>query len=98
MAAVLDDEDVARRLLAESGRPVRREMTMYGWSPVVELLTAQLEATLRLTAITIAANSKDGKPPKVNPLPRPETAVQRIRLREGPGSLTAVIEAFRPRE
>lgn len=98
MAAVLDDEDVARRMLAEQDDGPGRPMDMHGWTFERELLTAVLEAIHRLTAITIAAHSKDGKPPKVPPLPRPETAAQRVRLREGPGSIAAVIEAFRPRE
>lgn len=98
MAAVLDDEEVARKMLADTDGGPRRAMDMQGWTYERELLTAILESVQRLTAITIAANSKDGKAPRVPPLPRPETAVQRIRLRVVRDQLDQVVTAFRPRE
>lgn len=97
MAAVLDDEEIAERLLSEPDGPARA-MDLVGWTYDRELLAGIFEAILRLTSITIAANSKDGKVPKVTPLPRPQTAVQRVRLRLVQEDLQHVVTAFRPRE
>lgn len=97
MAAVLDDDEVALRLLDEPEGP-RSEMDLVGWTYERELLAGIFEAVLRLTSITIAANSKDGKPPPVTPLPRPQTAVQRVRHLKVLRDLENVVTAFRPRE
>lgn len=91
-AAVSDDEDTALALIeqqehVDTARPSR--FGMEGWTYERELLVGITEAIMSLRAVTLGVNSKNGKVPKVHPLPRPKTAVDRVgaiasrRKREG---------------
>jgi hypothetical protein len=48
------------------------------WTHERELLVGLTEAVLSLRSVLIGVNSKSGKPPKVHPLPRPKTAIDRV--------------------
>lgn len=76
--AVAEDEELAKHLAAEPPPPTRAPpLTEFG--PEVEVLAEVRDLLANLIAVTIKAN--DGKPPKVKPYPRPESAVQRERRR-----------------
>lgn len=82
-AAVADDDDTALALLsarddaaAAEGRP---RFGMYGWTYERELLVGQTDLLMSIRSLLIGAKfSKSGKPPKVDPMPRPRTARDRI--------------------
>jgi hypothetical protein len=73
-------------------------MDMVGWTPERELLSGILEAVLRQTAWLVGVHGKDHKVPKVNPLPRPRTAIERVRRRREEEEVAAIVAAFKPRE
>lgn len=81
-AAVADDDDTALALLDHWGgaEPARgKRFGMQGWTPERELLTSQAELLMSIRALLIGAKfSKSGKPPKVQPMPRPRTAADRV--------------------
>ncbi|GGM75489.1 hypothetical protein GCM10012275_52720 [Longimycelium tulufanense] len=52
------------------------------WSRTEELLTYVVEEIRNLRAVTIAAHSERGRVPRVQPLPRPKTALERLEERE----------------
>ena len=65
---------------------------MAGWTYERELLVGVTETLMSLRAVLIAVNSEKGKVSKVQPLPRPKTAVDRIaaiRSKQKRGSLLA---------
>lgn len=80
-AAVFDDEDVALELLGDdddSATSSPPSFGMAGWTYERELLVGVTETLMSLRAVLIGVNSEKGKVPKVHPLPRPKTALDRI--------------------
>jgi len=83
MAAVHDDDDVAAELIARGGDEVARKRSerfgLEGWTYERELLVGITEVLLSVRSTLIAVNTPKGKaPPKVKPLPRPRTAMDRV--------------------
>jgi len=74
-AVSLDEEvaELAAKQPAPKGSPVR----MRDWSPELETLTAMVDRLGDIIQAVIAAQG--GKPPKIKPMPRPETAMDAIR-------------------
>jgi hypothetical protein len=77
VAALLDDPDVAADLAEVPTAP--RPMSLVGFDPVVARLTDLIDAVNANTAATIAAAGVD--PPTIDPMPRPETELDRARNR-----------------
>jgi hypothetical protein len=59
------------------------------------MLTALYESIQSLTALYVGVHSKNT--PKVKPLPRPVTAVDRLRSRMEEDNLARVVDFFRPK-
>lgn len=101
MVALADDDELAENILSRQGSeeegPRRRPPSLLEWSLQTELLAGLYEAVQRLTSITIAANSDKGNAPKVTPLPRPVTAMDRLRRKREQEQLAAVVEMIRPK-
>lgn len=74
-ASVMDDDDAVKQLLSRE-RPAG--FGLVGWTFERELLTAAVDALNQLHATLIQVNSDDGKRPKVESLPRPTTALDRM--------------------
>lgn len=98
-AALLRDEQIALRIvqMADPDKPRRQSPDLVGWNYQCEMLTAIYDALQHLSAIIVAVNSKNGKAPKVTPLPRPETAIEAARTRRKEAELAHLFEAFRPK-
>lgn len=98
-AAVREDEDLASQLLElpEEIQSTPFTPSFVGWTPERELLTALTEAVHALHAVTVAAHS-DGRVRRVPPLPRPVTAVERVKARRGREIADHVRDTFLPRE
>lgn len=79
-ASVMDDEDAVAALQAEPDGP--SAFGMQGWTYERELLTTVVDVLGQLHASFIQANSDDGKRPKVEPMLRPRTALDRMRSRQ----------------
>ncbi len=80
-AAVADDEDTAMAMISArgDGQGGRPRFGMQGWTYERELLVGQSELLMSIRALLIGAKfSKSGKPPKVDPMPRPRTAADRV--------------------
>lgn len=76
--AQADDEDLARRIVEDKPKaPPRAAVPLSAFTPEYELLTAAVELLQVLNANVIKLAS--GKPPQPRPLPRPVTAVDRLR-------------------
>jgi hypothetical protein len=76
--AVSLDEELAEQVInnpdpAPRGDPMR----MREWSPELEILTAMADRLGDVIQAVIAAQG--GKPPKIKPMPRPKTAVEKLR-------------------
>jgi hypothetical protein len=73
--AVSQDEEMARQA---AGRPAPKgdAVRMRDWSPLLEMLTLIADRQADVVQAVIAAAG--GKPPKIKPLPRPKTAMDRI--------------------
>jgi hypothetical protein len=77
--AVAEDEDLAKRLATEPPPPSNRPPPLSEFGPEVQVLAELRDLIANLIAVTVKAHG--GKPSKVKPYPRPETAVQRERRR-----------------
>lgn len=75
--AIAEDEDLAKRLAAEPPPPSNRPPPLSEFGPEVQVLAELRDLIAHLIAVTVKAHG--GKPTKVKPYPRPETAVQRER-------------------
>lgn len=65
------------RLTADDPAPPRADaVRMRDWSPLLEMLTVVADRQAELIQAIIA--SQGGKPPKIAPLPRPKTAMDKI--------------------
>lgn len=84
--------------MLDDDEPPRRPPSFYGWTPERELLVALTESVQRQHAWLIGVHSKDHKVPKVRPIPRPITALDRVRERQQQASVAAVIALFRPKD
>lgn len=84
-AELADDDEYAMRVLEANGgkSPDEQEQrrTMHGYSPMVDALYVVADRVGQLLALTQAVNSKDGKAPEIDPMPRPETALKRVQER-----------------
>lgn len=80
-AAVAEDEELAQELIDRGeDTPARpRPPRLTEWGPDVQVLAEIRDLLADLRAITIKVNG--GKPGKVKPYPRPETALQRVKRR-----------------
>lgn len=99
MAAVFDDEEVAARLVereSEEGRDRKVRFGMEEWTYERELLVGITEALMSLRAVLIGVNSPKGKVPKVDPLPRPTTALDRIRERRRREQMSELVAQLTP--
>lgn len=77
--ALSDDDEWAERVI-DNPQPERGpSVRMADWSPELEMLTNLFDAVRELTRVT--AMSAGAKPKKVNPAPRPRTALDRVRAR-----------------
>ena len=77
-----DDEDMARSYLAEHGDQPARPPRVAEWNPLRAELANITDRLAELIGAVIAVNG--GKPPQLQPRPRPVTALDRVRhtLRE----------------
>ena len=76
--ALAQDEELAARLANEpQSKPGPPPLTEFG--PDVQVLAELRDLAAALLAVTVKAHG--GKPSKVKPYPRPETALQRARRR-----------------
>lgn len=73
------DDEYARAAAHAVGDAEPAPMSPLGYSREVELLSGVYEAIQSLQSTLIAVNSKLGKGPKVERLPRPKTAFERAR-------------------
>lgn len=78
-ASLLDSEEDAAVLL-ERGEPTT--FGMRDWTYERELLSALVDSVRSLHSSFVAANTKGGKGFEVKPLPRPVTAIDRIKKRQ----------------
>lgn len=79
--AIADDDEAAERALASGDEPTGSTAPpLEAFSPEVQYLAMGIDRIGELIAATIAAAG--GKPPKVRPLPRPETAFDRAKRRK----------------
>jgi hypothetical protein len=76
--AQLDDEDLAAAIL-DTNQAVNGRVRMSTWSHEVDLLAAIHDRLGHLIAVNTAAAG--GKPPTLTPVPRPTTAMDRLRKR-----------------
>lgn len=78
-AALLDDDELAEQIYepVDDDGPIP-PMDFVGYDPVVAGLTNIGDILLMLRATLIAVNSDKGKMPPVKPLPRPESARERV--------------------
>lgn len=97
MAALADDDEQADHLVEAVGEVEQRAPTMAGWTPERFLLTALVEAVQQLTAITVACHSEDGQVADIPHLPRPETALERARVRRESRLRDEVLAKILPR-
>jgi hypothetical protein len=91
--ALADDDEYAERYLAHqrliersaraAGKPVPPEppISIVDWDPEREQTALLLDALAVLRSAVIAPHMKRGKSPKVQPAPRPETALRRAERR-----------------
>ncbi len=77
--ALSNDEGLAEALLKMPQRPGLPTRRMREWSAEVELLSALVDRTAEL--IQAVAATKGAKPKQVRWMPRPVTAIQRLRAR-----------------
>lgn len=70
-----DDDDLAPILAAESSSSTA--FGMYEWTPERALLTVAVEWLQAIYSASVAPHTKSRRGPKVVPLARPTTAVQR---------------------
>lgn len=77
MEAVSQDEDLAAQAAEQPPAPGASAVRMREWSPLLEMLTVIADRQADLIQAVIAAAG--GKPPKIKPLPRPKTALDRLR-------------------
>jgi hypothetical protein len=78
--ALAADEDLAEAILdADDGKPKKVVRRLSEYSPEVELLTVLTDRVAELIQVTVA--SRGGKPRKVTPMPRPASAVEKVRTR-----------------
>jgi hypothetical protein len=103
--AVADDDDPAEAWLAahgdprdEVGRRRAQAPTRAEFDYTTEALANVTDLLQELHATLIAANSKGGKRPKVSPMPRPRTALDRALYRADLTVAEGVREAFSPRK
>lgn len=78
---VFDSDDYAEQMLEaqRQAEEQQKKRTMLGYSDVLDALYNIADRLGALYSVTIAVNSENGKAPDVAPMPRPETAVDRIR-------------------
>lgn len=79
VAALLDDEAEAERIAALDDPDDHQRVGLAGYDPHRALLAALIDAVNMNTVATIAAAGAE--PPKFEPLPRPETGLDRARAR-----------------
>lgn len=75
--AVSQDEEVAAQMTELPQEPSGVRMST--WSPEMELLAAVFDRLGSVVAAVVA--SAGGRPPDIQPFPRPETAAQRARIK-----------------
>ncbi|HEX5525170.1 MAG TPA: hypothetical protein VFX53_17125 [Pedococcus sp.] len=78
-AGLLDNEDDAAELLK---RGEAATFGMHGWTYERELLSSLVEAVRAMHSTLVAVNSKGHKGFTVKPLPRPVTAMDRLKKRQ----------------
>lgn len=78
--AMAADEDLAEAILtADDGKPRKATRRISEFSPDVELLSLLNDRVAELIQVTVA--TRGGKARKVTPMPRPTTAVEKVRAR-----------------
>ncbi|MCW2904695.1 MAG: hypothetical protein JWO67_6960 [Streptosporangiaceae bacterium] len=78
--------------LAQAAPAQQRPMSLAGFDPIRALLTQLVDAINVNTAATIAAAGAD--PPTFDPLPRPETELDRARARVRSQARQALTDLF----
>lgn len=91
--AVAEDEELAERLATEPPPP-SRPPPLREFGPEVQALAEVRDLLANLIAVTVKAHG--GKPPKVKPYPRPETALQRSRRRRRLHQHRALVDRVLP--
>lgn len=76
-AAIHDDDDFARIVLAQRGDKEPGAPTMAGYTPVVQAVHDLTDWVKSLYALTVAVHT-NGSAPKLPPTPRPRTAFDRV--------------------
>ncbi|NQE89017.1 hypothetical protein [Nocardia terpenica] len=93
------DEELAQQLLNREDAEADTDHDRAGISPVgysidTYLLLSIIDALMGVQAAIVAAAGAD--PPHVTPMPRPETAVDRVREQRRTASMQALIDLFTP--
>lgn len=78
MAEVLDSDEYAETLYLMREQNKDKERTMLGHSAVVDALYEVADRVGSLLAVTVSVNN-DGKAPEIPPMPRPVTALDRVK-------------------
>ncbi len=79
-ASIAASENASKRLVNKKDTP--KSFGMLDWTYERELLTTVCDLLQQLHASFIQANSDGGKRPKVEPMPRPKTALDRLEARQ----------------
>jgi hypothetical protein len=72
------DEELAAQVASRPpvDKPGKSSVNMRDWSPLLEMLTVIADRQADIIQAIIA--SQGGKPPKIRPLPRPKTAIEKL--------------------
>lgn len=76
MEAVSLDEELAAEVAKQPPAKRADAMRMRDWSPLMEAMATQIDRLGDVVQAVIAAQG--GKPPKIQPFPRPKTATDRL--------------------
>ncbi len=98
--AMLDDDEFADRIVAEAEKSGKSDAgpSLEDWTPEAPYLAAAVDRLGEVVAALVGLGGR--KPPKVHPLPRPRTAIDRARTRRSwdrHHSLVSEIEEARAR-
>jgi len=85
--AVAEDDEAAEAALARADKSTgatsaRRRPTLEEWSPEVEYIAGAVDRLGELIATVIATTPGAKKPPRIRPLLRPQTALERVQTRQ----------------
>lgn len=82
-ASVLADEESMEQVLSqEDNAESKSAIPLAGWTTDHDLLTTVIDVLNSLHATLVQVNSEKGQRPDVKPMPRPETAIERVEAKQ----------------